>query len=138
MHDENLVDDRDYYGNKRIELSGALISVLFEDQFKAMNEELRKQADLHLCKWHQNSAARKSDTSTYPDILELWTDRTRMTKAIQTAISTGNWNIKRFRIERAGVAQVLSRFSYMSAIGSMMRVRSNFDKGGKLTGPRAL
>lgn len=138
MHDENLVDDRDYYGNKRIELSGQLISVLFEDQFKTMNAELQKQADLHLGKWFQGGSARRADISTYPDILELWTERSRLTKAIQNSISTGNWNIKRFRIERAGVSQVLSRFSYMSAVGSMMRVRSAFDKGRKCAGPRAL
>lgn len=138
MHDESLVDDRDYYGNKRIELSGQLLSVLFEDQFKSMNAELQKQADLHLSKWFQHSSARRTNSSGYPDVLELWTDRTRMTKAIQNAISTGNWNIKRFRIERSGVSQVLSRFSFMACIGSMMRVRSSFDKTRKCTGPRGL
>jgi len=138
MHDDNLVDDRDYYGNKRLELSGQLISVLFEDQFKNMNTDLQKQADIHLSKWHQSGGARRSDVSTYPDILELWTDRSRLTKAMQNSISTGNWNIKRYRIDRSGVSQVLSRFSYMSCVGSMMRVRSSFEKSRKVAGPRAL
>lgn len=138
MHDETLIDDRDYYGNKRLELSGQLISVLFEDQFKNMNTELQKMADMHLSKWHQAGAARRADASNYPDILELWTDRTRLTKAMINAISTGNWNIKRYRIDRSGVSQVLSRFSYMSCVGSMMRVRSSFEKSRKVTGPRAL
>lgn len=30
MYDPRLVDDRDYYGNKRLELSGQLVEVLFE------------------------------------------------------------------------------------------------------------
>ncbi|CAE7215078.1 rpc2 [Symbiodinium natans] len=138
MYDGRLVDDRDYYGNKRLELSGQLIEVLFEDQFKFMNMELQKQADLLLSKWHQSSAARVKDMSSYPDILESWQDRSKLTRAMANAISTGNWNIKRFRIDRAGVSQVLSRFSYMSCVGSMMRVKSQFEKSRKVAGPRAL
>jgi len=138
MYDERFIDDRDYYGNKRLELSGQLVEVLFEDQFKFMNSELQKQADLLLSKWHQSAAARTKDMISYPDILESWQDRSKLTRAMANAISTGNWNIKRFRIDRAGVSQVLSRFSYMSCVGSMMRVKSNFEKSRKVAGPRAL
>ena len=178
-----LLSRGDYYGNKRLELSGQLVEVLFEDQFKFMNSELQKQADLLLSKWHQSAAARSKDmmsslsawfpgvlqhllrsfcknlqdptgllnqsvrqaslfilahvthdsccifvwSSTwvaswpfpftiwrlrvqqalllrYPDILESWQDRSKLTRAMANAISTGNWNIKRFRIDRAGVS----------------------------------
>ncbi len=37
MHDETLMDDKDYYGNKRLELAGQTMSLLFEDIFKSFN-----------------------------------------------------------------------------------------------------
>ena len=37
------MDDRDYYGNKRLELAGQLIAILFEDLFKRFNTEVRRK-----------------------------------------------------------------------------------------------
>lgn len=39
--DEAEIDDRDYVGNKRLELAGQLLSLLFEDLFKKFNTEVR-------------------------------------------------------------------------------------------------
>ena len=41
MIDDSFIDDRDYYGNKRLELAGGQISLLFEDLFKRFNAELK-------------------------------------------------------------------------------------------------
>ena len=48
--DPSSVDDRDYYGNKRLELAGSLIALLFEDLFKRMNNELKSIADKNIPK----------------------------------------------------------------------------------------
>jgi len=42
------MDDRDYYGNKRLELAGQLIAILFEDLFKRFNTEVRMKREKEL------------------------------------------------------------------------------------------
>jgi DNA-directed RNA polymerase beta subunit len=44
---------RDYYGNKRLELAGGLLALLFEDLFKRLNADLRRLADQQLHKQHR-------------------------------------------------------------------------------------
>lgn len=123
----NSLDDRDYYGNKRLELAGSLLSLMFEDLFKRFNWELKSIADKNIPK--VKAAQFDAVKHFRPAII---------TSGIESAISSGNWTIKRFRMERAGVTQVLSRLSYISALGMMTRVNSQFEKTRKVSGPRSL
>lgn len=123
----NYIDDRDYYGNKRLELAGSLIGLLFEDLLKRFNSELRLIADKNI-----------------PKIKAAQFDITRhmrqdlITNGLINCIATGNWTLKRFKMERVGVSQVLSRLSYISALGMMTRINSQFEKTRKTSGPRSL
>ena len=128
MEDPSCIDDRDYYGNKRLELAGGLLALLFEDLFKRMNSELKRQADSHLS---------KANRSAQFDIVKCIRTDT-VTFGLEHAIASGNWSIKRFRMERKGVTQVLSRLSFISAVGMMTRITSQFEKTRKVSGPRAL
>ena len=121
-------DDKDYYGNKRIEIAGSLLSLLFEDLFKTFNKNLKMEADRVLSKTNQAQA--------FDVIKYIRSDL--ITNGMANAISSGNWVIKRFRMDRAGVTQVLSRLSYVSALGMMTRVNSQFEKTRKVSGPRSL
>ena len=107
MVDRTQVDDKDYYGNKRLELAGQLLALLFEDCFKRLNADLKRQADAVLS---------KTNRATQFDILKCIRQDT-LSNGLEHAISSGNWTVKRFRMERKGVTQVLSRLSFISALG---------------------
>lgn len=130
MADPSHVDDRDYYGNKRLELAGGLLALLFEDLFKRMNSDLKRQAEAALSKQTKSNSSSLDPTR--------WIRQDTLTHGLEHAISTGNWTVKRFRMERKGVTQVLSRLSFVSALGMMTRITSQFEKTRKVSGPRAL
>ncbi|KNZ77353.1 DNA-directed RNA polymerase III subunit RPC2 [Termitomyces sp. J132] len=146
MDDENMVDDRDYVGNKRLELyvfipnilacilrgarAGQLLALLFEDLFKTYNTNLKSAIDKVLKK--------PSRTSEFDAFNTMQFQGDHLTAGFVRAISTGNWSLKRFKMERAGVTHVLSRLSFISALGMMTRISSQFEKTRKVSGPRAL
>ena len=103
------LDDRDFYGNKRMELAGSLLALMFEDAFKRLylwwnlsvyesprfNSELKKVADHSLGK-----------TLAAPLDIVRHMRQDLITNQIVNALASGNWTIRRFRMERVGVTQV--------------------------------
>ncbi|KAI8058065.1 DNA-directed RNA polymerase III subunit RPC2 [Syncephalis plumigaleata] len=130
LQDESLLDDRDFVGNKRLELAGQLLSLLFEDLFKKFNFDLKLNIDKVLKK--------PSRTQEFDVYTQLQMHGDHITGGFVRAIATGNWVLKRFKMERAGITHVLSRLSYISALGMMTRISSQFEKTRKVSGPRAL
>lgn len=128
--DPSHLSDKDYYGNKRLEMAGQLLSLLFEDLFKQFNSALQKAADNTLSKPNRLLFdIQKTITELQHDLI---------TNGMSSAISSGNWRLKRFKMERAGVTQVLSRLSFIAALGMMTRIQSQFEKTRKVSGPRSL
>ncbi|KAF2168064.1 hypothetical protein M409DRAFT_21511 [Zasmidium cellare ATCC 36951] len=130
INDSKLVDDRDYVGNKRLELAGQMLALLFEDLFKDCTRMIKINMDKVLKK--------PNPTQEFDPVRFVEQCDTRITSGMERAISTGNWTLKRFRMDRAGVTHVLSRLSYISALGMMTRITSQFEKTRKVSGPRAL
>lgn len=125
--DDRFYTDLDHYGNKRLELAGAMLGLLFEDLLKRYNLELKIIADKMIP---------KIKAAQFDIVKHIRQDF--ITNGFTNAISTGNWIIKRFRMHTQGVTQVLSRLSYISALGMMTRVNSHFEKSRKVSGPRSL
>ena len=100
------LDDKDYYGNKRIEQAASMISVLFEDLFKTLNSEIQRRADNELPK------LKSKEDYTGLDLLKRTVSESgKITSGLKYAMKSGNWKIQRFRIDRSGVSQLLSTAS---------------------------
>lgn len=125
---KDAMDDKDYVGNKRLELSGQLISLLFEDLFKTMISEVKKTIDAILAKPSRSS---RFDFSQF-------IVRDSITVGLERTLSTGNWDVKRFRMHRKGMSQVVARLSYIGSLGHMTKISPQFEKSRKVSGPRAL
>jgi len=84
-------------------LSGSLISLLFEDSFKKLNSNIKKAVD-SFYKSNSWTGKKEFDVKNYigQDVI---------TKSMQQALSTGNWNLIRFKMNRSGITQVLNRMS---------------------------
>jgi DNA-directed RNA polymerase III subunit RPC2 len=106
-----------------------MLALLFEDLFKKFNTELKKEIDLVIKK-------RKNQSQLF-DVTKLM-NANSITHGLFTSLSSGNWVVKRFKVEKKGVTQVLNRLSYVAAMGMMTRLESHIEKSRKVSGPRAL
>ncbi|KAL0874160.1 hypothetical protein Bca101_023865 [Brassica carinata] len=131
MLNKDAMDDKDYVGNKRLELSGQLISLLFEDLFKTMTNEAIKKVDAILQK--PNRASRF-------DFSQCLTGEKNhnISFGLERTLSTGNFDIKRFRMHRKGMTQVLTRLSFIGSLGSITKISPQFENSRKVSGPRSL
>ena len=132
-----LPDNRDSYLNKRIELTGVLINNLFRNYFNKLVKDMQKQIVREI-----NNGSWKS-TENYGNIINT-TNIYKIIKSstiengIKRALATGDFGIKHMNSNKVGVAQVLNRLTYISAISHLRRVSTPIDKSGKLTDPRKL
>lgn len=72
------------------------MALLFEDLFKHFNSDLKKTADKSLPKQNRTGQFDISKCMR-PDTIS---------NGLIHALSTGNWHLKRFRMDRSGITQV--------------------------------
>ncbi|KAL6121597.1 hypothetical protein NUSPORA_01463 [Nucleospora cyclopteri] len=119
-------DDRDHYGNKRMDLAGPLLAGLFKVLFRKLVNETAK----HMQKCIENGR----DFN-----VALGLKSAIITQGFKFALATGNWGDQaKAMTTRAGVAQVLNRYNFISTLSHLRRVNTPIEKDGKLAPPRQL
>lgn len=114
FHNLRGEDDKDHYGNKRLELSGKLMEHLFRYAFKYFIKDLRFQIDRTITRRRKLNIA----TVVRPGAI---------TERIRFAMSTGNW------IGRAtGVSKFMDRVNYLSPLTDLRKVKSPLNKNREL------
>ncbi|KAK1904743.1 DNA-directed RNA polymerase II subunit RPB2 [Dissostichus eleginoides] len=120
------LDDRDHYGNKRLDLAGPLLAFLFRGMFKNLLKEIRIYA--------QKFIDRGKDFN-----LELAIKTRIISDGLKYSLATGNWgDVKKAHQARAGVSQVLNRLTFASTLSHLRRLNSPIGRDGKLAKPRQL
>ena len=129
-------DDRDSYCNKRVETSGYLMAVLFRQYFTKLVKDMRNNVMKEL-----NSGPWKN-TEQIEDVINLTNlykiiKSTTLESGLKYGLATGNWGMKTNNT-KVGIAQVLSRLTYVSTLSHLRRINTPTEKTGKLVAPRKL
>ena len=132
-----ITSDRDSYLNKRIDLTGTLLNNLFRNYFNKMVKDMQKQTirEINIGSWRS--------TSDYESIINMTNiykiiKPTTIENGLKRALATGDFGVKQTNSNKVGVAQVLNRLTYISALSHLRRVNTPIDKNGKLIPPRKL
>ena len=130
-------DDRDSYLNKRVDLTGSLLNNLFRNYFNKLVKDAEKQIIREINTGSWRSTEDYTNIITMSNINKIIKSNT-IENGLKKALSTGDFSIKHSNTSKVGVAQVLTRLTYISAISHSRRISTPIDKSGKLIPPRKL
>lgn len=119
-------DDRDHFGKKRLDLAGPLLAGLFRTLFKKLTKDVYKYLQ-------------KCVESSREFNLTLAVKSTTITNGLKYSLATGNWGEqKKAASARAGVSQVLNRYTFASTLSHLRRTNTPIGRDGKIAKPRQL
>ncbi|KAF2765463.1 beta and beta-prime subunits of DNA dependent RNA-polymerase [Teratosphaeria nubilosa] len=119
-------DDRDHFGKKRLDLAGPLMAQVFRLKFTQLVKDMRNY--LHRC------VEQGRDFN-----VNLGVKNTIITTGLRYCLATGNWgDQKKAASAKAGVSQVLNRYTYASTLSHLRRTNTPIGRDGKIAKPRQL
>jgi len=124
--DRRDLDDRDHFGKKRLDLAGPLLAGLFRMLFRKLTKDVYRhlQKCVEMQKPFNLNAAVKSNT---------------ITNGLKYSLATGNWGDQKKAMQaRAGVSQVLNRYTFASTLSHLRRCNTPIGRDGKIAKPRQL
>ncbi|KAI0082095.1 DNA-dependent RNA polymerase II second largest subunit [Panus rudis PR-1116 ss-1] len=120
------LDDRDHFGKKRLDLAGPLLANLFRMLFRKLTKDVYRY--LQKC------------VETHKEFnLSLAVKHNTITNGLKYSLATGNWgDQKKSMASKAGVSQVLNRYTYASTLSHLRRCNTPLGREGKIAKPRQL
>lgn len=119
-------DDRDHLGKKRLDLSGPLMATLFRTQFQKTTKDFFRYVQ-------------KRVETGEPISMKAGLKNTIITNGLKYSLATGNWgDQKKLDKAKAGVSQVLSRYTFASTLSHLRRTNAPMGREGKMAKPRQL
>jgi DNA-directed RNA polymerase II subunit RPB2 len=119
-------DDRDHLGKKRLDLAGPLMSNLFRMQFQKVTKDFYRYMT-------------KRVESNMPISIKVGLKPNIITNGLKYSLATGNWgDQKKLDKAKAGVSQVLSRYTFASTLSHLRRTNAPIGREGKIAKPRQL
>ncbi|MEO0236806.1 MAG: hypothetical protein ABIN35_01045 [candidate division WOR-3 bacterium] len=123
-------DDRDHYGNKRVDLAGPLLTKLFRFHFIRLLKEIKTQMLSQL-----------NEPLVIPQKLRKIIQSCNIDSKIKYGLSTGNWMTQKTGLTSTnkGIAQVLNRMTFAGTLSHTRRIQSPLERAGsKIVPPRRL
>ncbi|KAH3996047.1 DNA-directed RNA polymerase subunit beta [Parastagonospora nodorum] len=119
-------DDRDHFGKKRLDLAGPLVANLFRILFLKLTKDVFK--------YLQRCVESSTDFN-----VQMAVKASIITNGLKYSLATGNWgDQKKAASAKAGVSQVLNRYTYASTLSHLRRTNTPVGRDGKLAKPRQL
>jgi DNA-directed RNA polymerase II subunit RPB2 len=119
-------DDRDHFGKKRLDLAGPLMATIFRQTFMRLTKDVSN--------YLQKNLESGKDFS-----LQVAVKASTITNGMKYSLATGNWGEqKKAASSRAGVSQVLNRYTFASTLSHLRRTNTPIGRDGKIAKPRQL
>lgn len=138
------LDDRDHFGRKRLDLAGPLLAALFRMLFRKLTRDvfrhLQKVGPFFVVRFVAETVMDLQCVETQkPFTLNSAVKSSTITNGLRYSLATGNWgDQKKSMSAKAGVSQVLNRYTYASTLSHLRRCNTPIGRDGKIAKPRQL
>jgi DNA-directed RNA polymerase II subunit RPB2 len=119
-------DDRDHLGKKRLDLAGPLMALIFRTQFNKVVKDFTR---------YMQKRVESGETIS----MKVGLKSNIITNGLKFSLATGNWgDQKKLDKAKAGVSQVLNRYTFASTLSHLRRTNAPMGREGKMAKPRQL